>query len=163
MKHYYPSLNCYPSSSPELSGKLLALLTESPEAWLKPADLNLQIQEYGYETTRRELKRLVLFGFLRAHKGKGYQLAITPEEARQLFAYRETQTQSRVVAEIIRNGSIYARKFWLSGGGDASQFLRAVRSLEEQGIIESTNVSVPTAPHIKRRIYTFTKRAKKHD
>ncbi|BDY51738.1 MULTISPECIES: hypothetical protein [Enterobacteriaceae] len=161
MKTYYPSLNCYPTTNPELSGKLLSLLADSPDEWHKPGDINTQFPEYGCIRTRNELKNLIAHGFVRHRSGKGYQLAIPQGEARELFGYRESQTQARVIAEIIRNGSVYARKFWLSGGGDASQFLRAVRSLEEQGVIENTCVSVPTAPHIKRRIYTFTRRAKK--
>jgi hypothetical protein len=157
VKNYYPSLNCYPSSYPELSGKLLALLAKSPTEWFKPVVINPHFLDYGSVRTRNELKNLLAHGFIRHRAGKGYQLAISPEEAVQLFAYRDSQTKARVIAQILHNGSTYARQF----GGDTSQFLRAVRSLEEQGVIESSCLPVPTVPHIKRRVYTFTQRAKK--
>ncbi|HCB1788259.1 TPA: hypothetical protein MYP73_004569, partial [Escherichia coli] len=113
MKTYYPSLNCYPTTNPELSGKLLSLLADSPDEWHKPGDINTQFPEYGCIRTRNELKNLIAHGFVRHRSGKGYQLAIPQGEARELFGYRESQTQARVIAEIIRNGSVYARKFWL--------------------------------------------------
>ncbi|EGO3600127.1 hypothetical protein AADQ08_21835 [Escherichia coli] len=157
MKTYYPSLNCYPSSYPGLSGKLLALLAKAPTEWFKPVVINPHFLDYGSVRTRNELKNLLAHGFIRHRAGKGYQLSIAPEEAVRLFAYRDSQTKARVIAQILHNGSTYARQF----GGDTSQFLRAVRSLVEQGIIESSCLPVPTVPHIKRRVYTFTQRAKK--
>lgn len=56
MKTYYTSLNCYPSSYPELSGKLLALLAKAPTEWFKPVVINPHFLDYGSVRTRNELK-----------------------------------------------------------------------------------------------------------
>ncbi|MDV1095018.1 hypothetical protein ACSI5N_25680 (plasmid) [Raoultella ornithinolytica] len=162
MKRYFPSLNCYPSTYPALSGALLALLAAAPDEWFSPGQIYQSLLEYGEVRARNELRNLREIGFIRRDP-RGYQLSVTPEEAACLFAYSETMTQRLIMADIVRKGFVYARQFQLAGNGDATQFLRAARGLETQGIIRSEIQPVPNIPHIKRRIYLFTDRAKKHD
>lgn len=129
--------------------------------WTLPADIYPDYREAGETRTRNELHNLRDLGFLRQDV-RGYQLAIPADEARAMFAYKETPTQRLIMAEIMRRGFVYARCFQQSGKGDATQFLRAARALQSQGIIDSEIVPVPKVPHIKRRIYTFTQRAMKN-
>lgn len=162
MKRYYPSLNCYPSTYPALSGALLALLASNADDWLRPNQIYQAAPEHGEVRARNELRNLRELGFIR-RDARGFQLIITPEESALLFAYTETMTQRQIMADIVRKGFVYSRQFQLSGSGDATQFLRAARGLEAQGIIRSETQPVPNVPHIKRRIYLFTDRVKKND
>jgi hypothetical protein len=129
--------------------------------WTVPADIYPEFLQAGETRTRNELRNLRELGFLRKD-ARGYQLAIPVDEASTLFAYKETPTQRQILAEIMKNGFVYARLFQITGKGEATQFLRAVRSLEAQCIVESNSVPVPNVPHIKRRVYTLTQRARKH-
>lgn len=155
----YPTLNCYPSSYPDLSNQLVAFFVDASGEWVAPCDIYPFFLAEGEVRARNELRNLCLQGILRKD-ARGYQLAIPVERAQSIFAYKETPTQRLMMAEILRKGFVYARQFHMAGKGDATQFLRAARALEAQNVIESEMVPVPHVPHIKRRVYTLTEKAK---
>lgn len=129
--------------------------------WTLPADIYPNYREAGETRARNELRNLRELGFLRKDS-RGYQLCIPVNDARTLFAYKETPTQRQIIAAILQNGFVYAHQFLMNGHGDVTQFLRAARGLVDQGVIESKLSPAPKAPHINRRIYSFTERAKKN-
>ena len=157
----YPTLNCYPSSYPELSKQLVAFFIDASGEWVPPCNIYPFFLADGEFRARNELRNLCQQGILRKD-ARGYQLARPVEEARAIFAYKETATQRLMMAEILHKGFVYARQFQLAGKADATQFLRAARALVAQGVIQSDLVPAPRVGHIKRRIYTFTEKAKRN-
>lgn len=154
----YPELFCYPSPDPDISIRLVKWFLDSATTWISPGEVYHAFPDRGEPRLRYELKNLVSQGVLKKDP-RGYAVAMDAATFSPYFAFKETPTQRAIIADIRRKGFVYAKQFYKSGKGGSTQFLRAIRALEESGIVKSKMEAVPSLPTIMRRIYTFTDRA----